>query len=153
MTKNASTANVYRKKPVMKRRVISSLNADGSEKLDPMPLAQELIGARPLTPGELYDMFTGHGAISNQLVYDDFADEDDFLDEQDDLPENGLTPHEVSSAYARELALKPTSVLKDIARNLQKNKTRKKAEKSAAEGPSAPPPSSPAPTGGDAPTG
>lgn len=146
MSKNASPANVYRKKPAMKVRKIPTLNPDGSEILDPTPLAVEMIGVRPLTMQELYEKFTQHGDVAHNLVYDDFLDDDDFMEELDDLPENGLSPYEVENPDLISIA-KPGAIRK-IRETLRNTKTAGKASKTAQEGPEAPtstPPKEPGP--------
>ena len=73
------------------------LTADGSLKMDPMPLAIDLIGLRPLTIEEQVARFTRADITDFNLIPDEnFLDEEDFHDYLDDLPEEGLSPYELA---------------------------------------------------------
>lgn len=73
------------------------LTEDGRLKVDPMPLATDLIGLRPMTKEEQIARYTGHGVVDWSLVPDtNFLSEEDFHDYLDDLPEEGLSPYEVA---------------------------------------------------------
>lgn len=73
------------------------LTETGNLKVDPMPVATDLIGLRPMTKEEQIARYTGHGIVDWSLVPDEkFLSEEDFHDYLDDLPEDGLSPYEIA---------------------------------------------------------
>lgn len=81
------------------------LTPDGALINDDLPLAEDLIGMRPLTIEEQVARFTDHGVMDFNLVPDEqllarfpnhFAtDDDDWGDHLDDLPDEGYSPYEI----------------------------------------------------------
>jgi len=84
----------------------SRLTVDGKMKVNKMPLAEDLVGLRPLSKEEQISRYSGHGIVDFNLVPDDkffrmfpehaCRSDDDFLDHLDDLPEEGLSPFELA---------------------------------------------------------
>lgn len=73
------------------------LTSDGSLVMDPMPLAIDLVGLRPLSIEEQVARFTRADLTDFNLIPDEnFLDEEDFHDYLDDLPEEGLSPYELA---------------------------------------------------------
>lgn len=73
------------------------LTPDGKLRVDPMPLAVDLIGLRPLSIEEQVRRFTSHNITDFNLIPDEkFLSEDDFHDYLDDLPDEGWSPYEVA---------------------------------------------------------
>lgn len=106
MSKNSPViVNAVRRHPALIRRdaayeaAIPSprLTPEGDMIVDPMPLADDLIGLRPMSLEEQIARFDGTGLADNSLVPDEqFLSEDDFHDYLDDLPEEGLSPYEIA---------------------------------------------------------
>lgn len=81
------------------------LTPDGKLINDELPLAEDLIGMRPLTIEEQVMRFTEHGVMDFNLVPDEemlarfpdhfTVDRDDWGDHLDDLPDEGLSPYEI----------------------------------------------------------
>jgi len=73
------------------------LTSDGKLKVDPMPLAVDLIGLRPMSIAEQVHRFTRHDVTDFNLIPDEnFLSEDDFHDYLDDLPDEGWSPYELA---------------------------------------------------------
>ena len=85
---------------------------DGKLAVDPMPVAKELIGIRPLTLDEQVARFSS-GVIDFRLIADErftdvllrkagyepdkFLSDEDWHDYLDDMPEDGLSPFEIAA--------------------------------------------------------
>lgn len=86
---------------------MEGLTPEGDQIMDPMPVAVELIGLRPLTLEEQVQKYTDHGVMDFNLVPDlslvqrfpehYFTAEDDFGDYLEDLPEEGFSPYELAA--------------------------------------------------------
>lgn len=120
------------------------LTVDGKLKINPMPLAVDLIGLRPLSIEEQVRRFTQHDVTDFNLIPDEkFLDEDDFHDYLDDLPDEGWSPYEIAGfenqarayEYGRTHAPKPADDDLDASGTLPPEPSAKRPQKAGgAEG-------------------
>ena len=105
------------------------LTPDGALINDDLPLAEDLIGLRPLTIEEQVARFTDHGVMDFNLVPDEqllarfpdhFArDDDDWGDHFDDLPDEGYSPYEIAAFHNVEDYYERLSMTPDELRALE----------------------------------